>query len=41
MADQTQTPLREDTYSGFIGMVKVGSIVTAIVAAVVVALIAS
>lgn len=41
MADQTQTPLREDTYSSFIGMVKVGSIVTAIVAAVVVALIAS
>ena len=41
MADQTQTPLREDTYSSFIGMVKVGSIITAIVAAVVVALIAS
>lgn len=41
MAEQTQTPLREDTYSSFIGMVKVGSIVTAIVAAVVVALIAS
>jgi hypothetical protein len=41
MADQTQTPLREDTYSSFIGMVKVGSIVVAIAAAVVVGLIAS
>ena len=41
MADQTPTPLREDTYSGFIGMVKVGSIIVAIGAAVVVALIAS
>jgi hypothetical protein len=41
MAEHTETPLREDTYSSFIGMVKVGSIVTAIVAAVVVGLIAS
>ncbi|WP_315763479.1 aa3-type cytochrome c oxidase subunit IV [Sphingomonas sp. Y38-1Y] len=41
MAEHTETPLREDTYSGFMRMVKVGSIIVAIVAAVVVALIAS
>lgn len=41
MAEHTETPLRADTYSSFIGLVKIASIVVAIAAAVVIALIAS
>ncbi|WP_281253103.1 hypothetical protein [Sphingomonas spermidinifaciens] len=41
MAEHTETPLREDTYSSFIGLVKITSVIVAIAAAVVVALIAS
>lgn len=41
MAEHTETPLREDTYSGFMRMVKIGSIIVAIAAAIVIFLIAS
>ncbi|MEZ0495686.1 aa3-type cytochrome c oxidase subunit IV [Sphingomonas sp. IW22] len=41
MAEHLETPLREDTFAGFMRMVKVGSIIVAVVAAAVVALIAS
>lgn len=41
MAEHVQTPLREDTYASFMWMVKVGTAVAAVLAAIVVALIAS
>jgi hypothetical protein len=41
MADHIETPLREDTYSGFMRLVKIASIIVAIAAAGVIALIAS
>ncbi|HTG37798.1 aa3-type cytochrome c oxidase subunit IV [Sphingomonas sp.] len=41
MAEHIDTPLRSDTYAGFMRMVKVGSIIVALLAAVVIALIAS
>jgi hypothetical protein len=41
MAEHSETPLREDTYSGFMRMVKVGTVVVAILAAIVVVLISN
>lgn len=41
MAEHGETPLREDTYGGFINLVKYGTIVSVIVTVAVVVMIAS